>query len=110
MKPIRRRNRRKHTAAELDVLRAKRRAAREAATDYNNDLQILDFEQWCALLGIGAWTGRGILNSGDGPPRIQLGKRRFGIRLADHRKWMERLARGGTSLRKRADQSNEAVV
>jgi hypothetical protein len=89
-KKIRRRNRRKLKQNELELLRAKRRAAIAASTDFNNDDQILSFDQWCALANIGYWTGRDILRSGDGPPRITLGKRRFGIRLGDHRAWIER--------------------
>ena len=64
------------------------------ATDYNPDAyRVLTFKQWIDLAGVSRSTGLRILDSGEGPPKIRLSERRFGIRLSDHLKWCERLAR-----------------
>jgi predicted DNA-binding transcriptional regulator AlpA len=57
--------------------------------------RILTFKQWIALVGVSRSTGLRILDSGSGPPKVRLSERRFGIRLIDHQKWCERLARDG---------------
>jgi predicted DNA-binding transcriptional regulator AlpA len=63
------------------------------ATDYNTDAyKVLTFKQWIDLAGVSRSTGLRILDSDDGPPKIRLLDRRFGIRLSDHVKWCERLA------------------
>jgi predicted DNA-binding transcriptional regulator AlpA len=62
--------------------------------DFDRDAyKILTFKQWIGLAGISHSTGKRILESGEGPPKIRLSDRRFGIRLIDHQKWTERLAR-----------------
>jgi predicted DNA-binding transcriptional regulator AlpA len=55
--------------------------------------QVLTFKEWLKLVGVSKSTGIRILESGNGPPKIRLSDRRFGIRLSDHLKWCERLAR-----------------
>jgi predicted DNA-binding transcriptional regulator AlpA len=55
--------------------------------------KVLTFKEWIALVGVSRSTGLRILDSGEGPPKIRLSDRRFGIRLSDHIKWCERLAR-----------------
>jgi predicted DNA-binding transcriptional regulator AlpA len=54
--------------------------------------KVLTFKEWIALVGVSRSTGLRILDSGEGPPKIRLSDRRFGIRLSDHIKWCERLA------------------
>jgi predicted DNA-binding transcriptional regulator AlpA len=64
------------------------------ATDYNPDAyKVLKFNEWIKLAGVSRSTGLRILDSDDGPPKIRLSERRFGIRLSDHLKWCERLAK-----------------
>jgi predicted DNA-binding transcriptional regulator AlpA len=64
------------------------------ATDYDpNAYRVLKFADWIKLAGVSRSTGLKILDSGNGPPKIKLSKRRFGVRLADHQKWVDRLAR-----------------
>jgi predicted DNA-binding transcriptional regulator AlpA len=64
------------------------------ATDFNSDAyKVLTFQQWLELAGVSRSTGLRILDSGNGPRVIQLSERRFGIRLADHAEWCERVAR-----------------
>jgi predicted DNA-binding transcriptional regulator AlpA len=55
--------------------------------------KVLSLKQWIQLLGVSRSTALRILESGEGPPKIRLSERRFGIRLGDHIKWTERLAR-----------------
>jgi len=58
-----------------------------------SDDQVLTFVEWCALNGISPRTGRRILEGPDGPRRVQLSPRRFGIRVADNREWQHARAR-----------------
>jgi predicted DNA-binding transcriptional regulator AlpA len=59
------------------------------ATDYNPDAyKVLKFNEWIKLAGVSRSTGLRILDSGDGPPKIRISERRFGIRLSDHLKWL----------------------
>jgi hypothetical protein len=67
----------------------------------------LTFREWCELIGVGGdqdvvmtvpeWaqkanislkTARGLIESGEGPPVVQLSKNRIGIRVCDHRAWL----------------------
>jgi hypothetical protein len=77
----------KHTKAELDALRVRREAAREASTDFTNDNQVLTHTQWCALNNFSGATGKRIIASGEGPPIIRLSARRYGISVGANRKW-----------------------
>ena len=54
--------------------------------------KVISLRQWAALIGVSISTAKRILAT-DGPPVLQLSARRIGIRLADHHKWTERLAR-----------------
>ena len=63
-------------------------------SDFNRDqYKVLSFKEWIALAGVSISTGKRILASDDGPPTLRLSPRRLGIRLSDHVKWTERLAR-----------------
>jgi predicted DNA-binding transcriptional regulator AlpA len=53
-----------------------------------DDDRVLSFKEWCLLLGVSQPTGRRILNSGDGPVVRWISKNRIGIKLADHRRWL----------------------
>ena len=57
------------------------------------DDQVLTFNEWCALNGIGKRTGRRILTSGSGPVVTQLSERRIGITVGNNRRWQEARAR-----------------
>jgi len=57
--------------------------------DFQNDLQVLTFAEWCELNRFSIATGNRILARGEGPPVIQLSKRRLGIRVGDNRRWQE---------------------
>lgn len=55
--------------------------------------QVLPFKKWIELAGVSRSTGWKILHSGDGPKMIRISERRVGVRVLDHIKWTERLAR-----------------
>jgi hypothetical protein len=77
---------------ELEALRARQEAQREASTQYENDNQVLTFKQWCRLNNFSTATGKRILNSKNHPPVIWFSERRKGIRVRDDRLWKEGLA------------------
>jgi hypothetical protein len=54
-----------------------------------NDNQVLTFKQWAALNGISARTGRRILKAPGGPVVTRLSARRFGITVANNRRWQQ---------------------
>jgi hypothetical protein len=60
--------------------------------DLNAD-QVLTFRQWIALNNISARTGRRILAAPGGPIVTRLSARRFGITVANNRRWQEARAR-----------------
>jgi predicted DNA-binding transcriptional regulator AlpA len=51
------------------------------------DSAILSKREVSVLLGIGIGTLDNMANRGDGPPRIQISKRRVGYRLGNVRRW-----------------------
>ncbi|MBM4298301.1 MAG: hypothetical protein FJ143_11235 [Deltaproteobacteria bacterium] len=51
--------------------------------------RVLTFREWIEAAKISDATGRRILKGPDGPPVIELSPRRIGIRVSDHRKWLE---------------------
>lgn len=57
-----------------------------------NDYKVISLRDWAALIGVSISTAKRILAT-DGPPVLQLSARRIGIRLSDHHKWTERLAK-----------------
>jgi len=60
--------------------------ALNAPTSLSDD-QVLTFVEWCALNGISTRTGRRILDGPDGPRRVQLSPRRFGVTVRANREW-----------------------
>jgi hypothetical protein len=52
-----------------------------------NDDQVLTFAEWCALNGVSPRTGRRIFESPDGPRRVRLSPRRFGVTVRANREW-----------------------
>ena len=84
--------RRTFTEKQLVERRAKRDADREAATQYGNPAQVITVEQWARLSNFSHSTARRILfEQQNGPPLLRISKRRYGIRLADHFAWQQRL-------------------
>jgi hypothetical protein len=65
----------------------KRRSALEALPLTLNPDVVLTFNQWTAVNGISARTGRRLINSGRGPVITRLSEKRIGIRVADNRAW-----------------------
>jgi predicted DNA-binding transcriptional regulator AlpA len=59
-----------------------------ATLNDNDAYRFLTFKQWIKLIGVSRSTGLRILDSGEGPPKIKLSERRFGIRVSDHLKWL----------------------
>jgi predicted DNA-binding transcriptional regulator AlpA len=53
------------------------------------DQKVLTIKQWAALNGISMPTAVRRIREGDGPPTVQLSKRRIGIRVGDNRRWQE---------------------
>jgi predicted DNA-binding transcriptional regulator AlpA len=51
--------------------------------------KVLSFREWCQLTNVSERTGRRILQSGDGPPVLQLSARRIGIRECDNERWQQ---------------------
>jgi hypothetical protein len=68
----------------------RRRIQRQHSLDGD---QVLTFNEWCALNGIGKRTGRRIISSGNGPIVTQLSERRIGITVGNNRRWQESRAR-----------------
>jgi hypothetical protein len=52
-----------------------------------NPHQVLTFFEWCQLNRISARTGRRILDSGTGPPVVQLAEKRIGITVGANAAW-----------------------
>ena len=74
--------------------RTKREAERGLiARQYLNNDQVLDFRQWILLAGISKSTGRRIIERGE-VTIVQLSPRRIGVRVGEHRRWLESRARG----------------
>jgi len=59
----------------------------------DDDNRVLSFAVWCELAGFSKATGRRVLASGEGPVVIRLSARRIGIRVRDHKHWLDRRAR-----------------
>jgi predicted DNA-binding transcriptional regulator AlpA len=74
---------------QRDAFRAKQHVAREANTQYANDLQVLTFEQCAKLEGTSLPTFKRQIYDGTGPRTIQLTARRRGVRVGDYRAWQE---------------------
>jgi hypothetical protein len=85
--------RRAYTEKELIERRARRHATREINTQYQNPNQVVTIDQWAKLAGFSYSTARRVLASGDGPPLLRISARRYGIRISDHLRWQERLAK-----------------
>jgi predicted DNA-binding transcriptional regulator AlpA len=66
--------------------------------DYPLEDRVMSFSQWCKLTDISIATGRRLVASGEGPRILRLSARRIGIRLSDHRAWLEARSQQGTSL------------
>jgi hypothetical protein len=83
---------RKKTPAEREADRLKRAAMIEAdravIAKAQNANQTLTFRQWCLLAGFSVDTGRRIIAAGNGPPVRYLSKRRIGITVGDHLRWL----------------------
>jgi hypothetical protein len=60
------------------------------------DDRCLTFREWCQLNGIGARTGRRILDGPDPPTITQLSPRRIGITVRNNRIWQTQRARNHT--------------
>jgi hypothetical protein len=53
------------------------------------DDRALSFAEWCGCNGFSVSTGRRIMNSGRGPNFIRLAAQRFGVTVAENRRWRE---------------------
>jgi hypothetical protein len=53
------------------------------------DLRCLTVKEWAQLCGFSLMTGKRLLAGGEGPPIVQLSKRRIAIRVGDCRRWQE---------------------
>ena len=71
----------------------KKKPAPEALPTALDPNQVLRFRDWIKLAGISPALGWKVLHSHDGPKFIRIGDKRVGIRVLDHIKWVERLAR-----------------
>jgi hypothetical protein len=68
--------------------------ARRYETASDDDNRVMSLAAWCDLNGFSLATGRKILDSGDGPPVVQLSDRRVGIRHGDNRRWQDSRIKG----------------
>jgi hypothetical protein len=61
-----------------------------------NDDKVIPFLVWAReFSGVSVPTARRICQpGGSGPPLIRLSTRRLGVRLGDHRKWVEERTEG----------------
>jgi excisionase family DNA binding protein len=53
------------------------------------DQRVLTVIEAARLIGVSHPTIKRIIASGNGPPIIQIGKRRIGIRISDLRRWLD---------------------
>jgi predicted DNA-binding transcriptional regulator AlpA len=53
------------------------------------DLRVLSLKDFAAMMGLSLITVKRLIAAGEGPPLIQLSKRRVGVRLGDARRWQE---------------------
>jgi predicted DNA-binding transcriptional regulator AlpA len=79
----------RHSKKQLQTLRDKRLADREAVTHPD---KVLSFPEWARLIGLSRDAAYRLLHSGNGPRWMRLGIRRMGVRLSDHRAWCEQRA------------------
>jgi hypothetical protein len=75
-------------------LRAKRLAERERYTQYDNDDQVLTFDQWCRLNNFSTTTGKRVLGSG-ACRYVKLSAKRKGITIRDNREYQQSRSHGG---------------
>jgi predicted DNA-binding transcriptional regulator AlpA len=54
---------------------------------------VLPLKEWLKLAGVSRSTGLRILESPDGPKKLKLSAKRIGIRMIDHVRWTERMAK-----------------
>src|SRR5262249_6926062 len=80
---------RKYTPEELQALRERQHAEREARTRYDDPRQVLTIPQPAAMGGTSVPTLNRAIASGNGPPVIQLSKRRRGVRGGDYLEWQQ---------------------
>jgi predicted DNA-binding transcriptional regulator AlpA len=52
------------------------------------DHRVLSLREWAALCGFSTDTARRIIAAGTGPPLTHLSKRRIGITVANHIRWL----------------------
>jgi len=45
--------------------------------------------EWAKQAGISVRNAYELISSGDGPPVVQLSENRIGIRVVDHRRWLD---------------------
>jgi predicted DNA-binding transcriptional regulator AlpA len=50
--------------------------------------KVLSVKEWAKLADISERTAYELIERGDSPPVVQLGERRIGIRVCDHRAWL----------------------
>jgi predicted DNA-binding transcriptional regulator AlpA len=59
--------------------------------------RVLSFRHWCEINNFSKATGHRLIKAGDGPPILQLSKRRIGIRESDNAAWQSSRARGAAA-------------
>jgi hypothetical protein len=60
--------------------------------------RVLTLQEWAKEASISYKTARNIIESGQGPPVVELSPNRLGVRVCDHRRWLS--ARTRKSARK----------
>jgi predicted DNA-binding transcriptional regulator AlpA len=51
--------------------------------------RVLSIPEWAKLAGFSEKTGREVIDAGTGPRTVQLSPNRIGVRVCDHRAWLE---------------------
>jgi hypothetical protein len=55
--------------------------------------RVMTFREWCELNSISSWTGRRLLQRGDGPKLTHLSDNRIGVREDHNAEWQDRRIR-----------------
>jgi hypothetical protein len=58
-----------------------------------DDLKVMTVPEWAQSNSLSLFTAKAIIARGEGPPVIQLSKRRIGIRVIDNARWQEQRIR-----------------
>jgi hypothetical protein len=60
--------------------------------------RVMSLSEWARLANISPRTARDVIARGDGPRVVQLSHKRLGIRVCDHREWLDARTRNSKAV------------